>query len=128
MDGPELDRREVLRRGGRLAAGAAMFGMAPSLLAACSGNDQATPPGTTGAARASGTGTTVAPTSSGGVPWGDLAGQLRGVLVLPSDGGYDDARVLFNTRFDPLRPGAVARCPFPGTPGGPTPGADPAVS
>ena len=110
MDGPELDRREVLRRGGRLAAGAAMFGMAPSLLAACSGNDQATPPGTTGAARASGTGTTVAPTSSGGVPWGDLAGQLRGVLVLPSDGGYDDARVLFNTRFDPLRPGAVARC------------------
>ena len=103
-----MDRRQLLRRGGQLAIGAAMAGVAPSVLAACSGGEPAASPGTTAAG-----GTTVpatAASSPDGVPWSELAEQLRGELVRPTDGTYDDARFLFNTRFDPLRPTAVARC------------------
>lgn len=103
-----MDRRQLLRRGGQLAIGAAMAGVAPSVLAACSGGEPAASPGTTAAG-----GTTVpatAASSPDGVPWSELAEQLRGELVRPTDGTYDDARFLFNTRFDPLRPAAVARC------------------
>ena len=31
-------------------------------------------------------------------------------MLLPSDGAYDRARLLYNTRFDGVRPQAVARC------------------
>src|SRR5215211_1697939 len=57
------------------------------------------------------------------VAWGDVAaagalprGQLRalraavrGHVLAPGDGGYPAARVLFNTRFDAVRPPAVVR-------------------
>ena len=36
--------------------------------------------------------------------------RLRGTLVRPTDAAYDTARVLYNTRFDGLRPQAIARC------------------
>ena len=39
-----------------------------------------------------------------------LRASLRGALRLPGDSGYDDARLLYNTRFDSVRPLAVARC------------------
>jgi FAD/FMN-containing dehydrogenase len=38
----------------------------------------------------------------------DLAGQLRGVLLRPGDDGYDDARAVWNGRFD-ARPDVVVR-------------------
>ena len=39
-----------------------------------------------------------------------LRASLRGSLLRPGDAGYDDARILYNTRFDGVRPLAVARC------------------
>jgi FAD/FMN-containing dehydrogenase len=38
-----------------------------------------------------------------------LRSAVRGQVVAPGDGGYDSARVLFNKRFDGLRPPAVVR-------------------
>ena len=101
----EVDRRTVLRRAAGVAAGAAVaVGFGP-LLAACQDTG-------------SSTGSTVAPTGATGTtgappPWDQLAERLRGDLVLPSASDYDDVRVLFNPRFDELRPAAVARCRTP---------------
>ncbi len=98
----EVDRRTVLRRAAGLTAGAAVtVGLGP-LLAACQDTGGSTastvaPPGGTGGSGAS-------------PPWDQLAGRLRGDLVLPSARDYDEVRVLFNPRFDDLRPAAVARC------------------
>ncbi|MPY75675.1 MAG: FAD-binding protein [Alphaproteobacteria bacterium] len=39
----------------------------------------------------------------------ELAGRLRGKLVLPGEGGYDQARTIWNAMID-RRPGAVVRC------------------
>ncbi|HYI19926.1 MAG TPA: twin-arginine translocation signal domain-containing protein, partial [Solirubrobacteraceae bacterium] len=38
-----------------------------------------------------------------------LRGAVRGRVLAPGDGGYAAARVLFNTRFDGIRPPAVVR-------------------
>jgi FAD/FMN-containing dehydrogenase len=40
----------------------------------------------------------------------ELAGALRGDVVVRGAAGYDAARVLFNTRFDAVKPRAVAFC------------------
>jgi FAD/FMN-containing dehydrogenase len=40
----------------------------------------------------------------------ELARQLRGDVIGRGDRGYDAARVLFNTRFDGIKPLAVAYC------------------
>jgi hypothetical protein len=50
------------------------------------------------------------PSPPGPPDWNALATQLRGTLVRPSDAEYGAARVLYNTRFDGLRPQAIARC------------------
>ena len=42
--------------------------------------------------------------------WASLRASLRGSLVMSSDVGYDEARVLYNTRFDAIRPLGIARC------------------
>ncbi|HYK97380.1 MAG TPA: FAD-binding oxidoreductase [Candidatus Acidoferrales bacterium] len=42
--------------------------------------------------------------------WNALAASLRGTLVRPSDAAYDSVRVLYNTRFDAVRPQGIARC------------------
>ena len=39
----------------------------------------------------------------------DLGRSLDGDLILPGDGGYDEARTLFNAMID-KRPSAIARC------------------
>jgi len=38
-----------------------------------------------------------------------LRAQLEGEVILPGDGGYDEARTIFNAMHD-KRPAAVARC------------------
>ena len=38
-----------------------------------------------------------------------LRGRHRGAVLTPDDGGYDEARRIWNARFD-KRPGAIARC------------------
>ena len=57
---------------------------------------------------------TAAPTPTARPPdWDALARALRGPLVRPADAGYDAARVLYNTRFDAIRPQGIARCNAP---------------
>ncbi|MEU8570182.1 FAD-binding oxidoreductase [Streptomyces pathocidini] len=46
--------------------------------------------------------------------WSALAAGLDGWLIRPADAGYDSARRLYNTRFDPLRPAAIAYVTGPG--------------
>src|SRR4051794_2763317 len=40
----------------------------------------------------------------------ELARRLQGDVVTPGEAGYDQARVLYNTRFDAVRPRAVVFC------------------
>ena len=40
----------------------------------------------------------------------ELAGQLRGEVVLPGSSTYDQARLLFDTRFDAVMPRAIVFC------------------
>ena len=59
---------------------------------------------------------TVAPRTPSPAPtvaapdWTALRAALRDRLVRPDDPSYDTARVLYNTRFDGVRPQAIARC------------------
>src|SRR5438132_931474 len=39
----------------------------------------------------------------------DLRGRLRGLLLLPGEGGYDEARSIWNAMID-RRPALIARC------------------
>ncbi|HWG99491.1 MAG TPA: FAD-binding oxidoreductase [Pilimelia sp.] len=83
-----MDRRALLR-----AAGAA------GLTAAAGG--------AAGAAGAAGRRPAAGPTPA---DWRALAASLDGSLVRPGGSGYDAARVLYDPRFDGIRPPAVARC------------------
>jgi len=57
----------------------------------------------------------VAHLSPGAADWAALRGELSaGQLVLPPDPGYDGARLLFDPKFDAIRPAAVAYCAVPG--------------
>src|SRR5919204_916932 len=78
-----IDRRELIARAGRLAVAAA----APSPWWRLVQTSEAADP----RVRA-------------------LARELRGDVVGRGDAGYDAARVLFNTRFDGIKPLAVAFC------------------
>ncbi|HEY3218501.1 MAG TPA: FAD-binding oxidoreductase [Candidatus Limnocylindria bacterium] len=42
--------------------------------------------------------------------WNALRAQLAGTVLEPATPGYDDSRLLYNTRFDGIRPQAIARC------------------
>ena len=42
--------------------------------------------------------------------WSRLQSGLDGQLLLPDDAAFESNRKLFNTRFDDIRPSAVARC------------------
>ncbi|MFE6666896.1 FAD-binding oxidoreductase [Streptomyces sp. NPDC057697] len=48
------------------------------------------------------------PSSAGAADWSALAGSLDGNLIRPQDATYPTARQLYNTRFDDLKPAAVA--------------------
>ncbi|MFJ5718375.1 FAD-binding oxidoreductase [Streptomyces sp. NPDC093149] len=48
------------------------------------------------------------PSPSGPANWTALAKSLDGALIRPQDGAYPTARQLYNTRFDGLKPAAVA--------------------
>ena len=101
--GPHVMRRRAFLRG--LAVGGAAF-------ASGCVRSEATPspsPPTTASptarpATASPSPTVVSP------DWNGLRTALRDGLVRPGDPTYDAARVLYNTRFDGVRPQAVARC------------------
>jgi FAD/FMN-containing dehydrogenase len=42
--------------------------------------------------------------------WSALARSLAGKLIRPGDGAYENARVVYNARFDHVRPQAVVQC------------------
>lgn len=42
--------------------------------------------------------------------WSGLQSRLKGELLLPDAAAFETNRKLFNTRFDDIRPSAVARC------------------
>ena len=48
--------------------------------------------------------------TAGPLDWTKLRAKLKGQLLLPGEAGYDSARVLFDPRFDGVRPAALARC------------------
>ncbi|MCQ4084581.1 FAD-binding oxidoreductase [Streptomyces sp. RB6PN25] len=87
------DRRTVLRGSAALATGAWLTGCAST-------DQQPDAPRLTTTAQAR----TVRP----GTDWNALARGLHGPLIRPGDARYDIARRLYNTRFDGLRPAAVA--------------------
>src|SRR5207247_5440727 len=85
------------------------------------GLGRATAPGSRGYAPASASPSptqegTPAPASPAATPtaraadWDSLGRALKGELVRPADPAYDAARILYNTRFDSIRPQGVARC------------------
>ncbi|HEV2250472.1 MAG TPA: FAD-binding oxidoreductase [Candidatus Limnocylindria bacterium] len=93
------------RRAFLASAGAAIIGCAtPAALPAPSPSPA--PPGATPTPPPVRT-TSPAP---GPPDWSALGDELRGTLVRPNDAAYDAARLLYNTRFDGLRPQAIARC------------------
>jgi FAD/FMN-containing dehydrogenase len=50
------------------------------------------------------------PTAPSPPSWNALRAQLAGLVLEPATPGYDDARKIYNTRFDGIRPLAVAVC------------------
>jgi FAD/FMN-containing dehydrogenase len=85
-----MHRRRFLHLAGVASAG---------LLSGCGGGT-ATPPTTQP--------TPVPPPTD--ADWRALASSLSGSLVRPDSASYDMARVVFNSRFDSVRPQAVAQC------------------
>jgi FAD/FMN-containing dehydrogenase len=79
-----MTRRELLARGGRVALVAGGVSLGRPLVR-------------------------LARASTGGI-YDELANVLRGEVVLPSSSGYDQARLLFDTRFDAVKPSAVVFC------------------
>ncbi|MFJ2920520.1 FAD-binding oxidoreductase [Streptomyces sp. NPDC087307] len=102
-----------------LTAGAAVV-LTGATTTACSGTSASdgASPGTSGTPGGSdGTGSAPAPSASSAPPkpssagaadWSALAGNLDGSLIRPQDASYPTARQLYNTRFDSLKPAAVA--------------------
>ncbi|MFD9789543.1 FAD-binding oxidoreductase [Streptomyces sp. NPDC059070] len=88
-----------MRRRSLLAAGAAL---AAGGVSACTSGAPRAPATTTPS------GGTRASASTAPADWTALARGLDGLLVRPGDAVYPTARQLYNTRFDGLRPAAVA--------------------
>ncbi|AEW98776.1 FAD-binding oxidoreductase [Streptantibioticus cattleyicolor] len=87
------NRRTLLRTGAGLAVAAAGGGAVAA----------AAQPSATARPRS-----TAVPRPRAGADWTALQHGLHGKLIRPGDADYDTARRLYNTRFDGLRPAAVA--------------------
>ncbi|MFD7711908.1 FAD-binding oxidoreductase [Streptomyces sp. NPDC059786] len=98
----------------RTFIGSATVTLAAAATAACSGDGTATDPAGRGTGTPTATATRTGKGSSGstGTPaaadWPRLAKDLDGDLIRPGDRSWPDARQLYNTRFDSLKPAAVA--------------------
>lgn len=96
-----FSRRAFLR-----AAGVGAFGA----LAGCVTTSQPSPTPIATASATSSAAPSATPTPRPSPTWDALATKLRGSVIRPADASYDGARVLYNTRFDSVRPQAIARC------------------
>ncbi|MFM9367989.1 FAD-binding oxidoreductase [Streptomyces sp. Da 82-17] len=102
-----VGRRSVITAGAALALGAG----ASACTGAGAGRDGKAPGTTTTASdttTATSTGTAPAAKRPVGPAWTAFAKDLDGELVRPGDADWASARQLYNTRFDALRPAAVA--------------------
>ena len=112
-----LDRRGFVRAASALAAG----GLVGGAIAGCGGGSGAgnsasgtAPAKGAGASGPAGSSAVASPRSSASAAdWSALGRGLAGQLVRPGDSGYDTARLLFDPRFDGLRPAGVAFCENP---------------
>ncbi|MFK0116758.1 FAD-binding oxidoreductase [Streptomyces sp. NPDC090994] len=96
-----MDRRTFL-------GGAAAAGLTVTTTAACD-TDGSGNRGGSGGGKNRGPSATASPTrGSAPADWTALARSLDGTLVRPGDADWEPARQLYNTRFDSLRPAAVA--------------------
>jgi len=95
-----MDRRRFLRAAGIASASA----LASCVFAPASASPSPTQEGTPAPASPAATPTARA------ADWDSLGRALKGELVRPADPAYDAARILYNTRFDSIRPQGVARC------------------
>lgn len=92
----ELDRRALLTTAVALTAGTAV---------GCTNQEAGAPPRTPAPTR---TLPTPSATTTAAPDWAALARGLDGQLIRPGDAEYPSARQLYNTRFDSLKPAAVA--------------------
>lgn len=93
-----MRRRALLAR----ASAAAVVACAPAAVATQSSSPSATATATRPP--------TPTPTSAPRADWAALRAAMRGTLLTPDTPAYEGARVLYNTRFDGIRPQALARC------------------
>jgi hypothetical protein len=93
----KMNRREFLELG--------VLGTLPSILMACQGGTPSIVKKT--ATPASSPTIQPSPTDA---DWSALAGSLQGTLIRPDSAQYATARQLFDTRFDSVRPMAIAYC------------------
>nr|WP_229834219.1 FAD-binding oxidoreductase [Streptomyces xantholiticus] len=91
-----MDRRQLLTTAVALTAGAAV---------GCTNQEAGAPPRTPAPTR---TLPTPSATTTAAPDWAALARGLDGQLIRPGDAEYPSARQLYNTRFDSLKPAAVA--------------------
>ena len=100
---PRPMRRRAFLRG--LAFGGA------ALATGCVRNDVTPSPSSTTSPTATVIPATASPTPTVASPdWDALRTSLRDGLVRSGDPTYDATRVIYNTRFDSVRPQAIARC------------------
>lgn len=76
-------------------------------------DSKGTAPATTTATTRTRTGKTPTPTPKAPATWTALATSLDGQLIRPGDRTWKTARQLYNTRFDTLKPAAVAYAAHP---------------
>lgn len=87
--------------------------MAAAALTGCwsQGSAPGPRPTTTSTSPTPSSGPSAPPSGTAGPPdWAALRSRIEGELVLPSDARYEQVRLLYNTRFDAIRPQAIARC------------------
>jgi FAD/FMN-containing dehydrogenase len=104
-----VDRRRVLGAGTGLAAAAWLAGCDSG--GGAGGKSSGTAAGATAGATATATPVRRTPATakpSGPADWTALGHSLHGRLIRPGDAAYPTARLLYNERFDALRPAAVA--------------------
>ncbi|MET9419601.1 FAD-binding oxidoreductase [Streptomyces sp. NPDC006540] len=94
-----MDRRALLTTAVALTAAAAT---------GCTEKGGGTAPGTTASAPTPPAPAAPSATRTAAADWAALARGLDGQLIRPGDAAYASARQLYNTRFDSLKPAAVA--------------------
>ncbi|MDI5967690.1 FAD-dependent oxidoreductase [Streptomyces sp. SL13] len=98
------ERRMVLRAGAGAAAAAVLAGCSPR--GATRGTGAAAPVSSSSPVTTASASRSAAP--PGPADWTALGRDLHGTLVRPDDADYATARLLYNTRYDGLRPAALA--------------------